>query len=118
MRKELRGFVTDHPASLEELEKSVASNTLSLAGRWESSSAVMGTISQIVQYGLADNYFNEYAGKVKALTLDEVNRIARKIIKPDALTWVVVGDRAIIEPELAKLGFGKIHLIDADGNPI
>ncbi|MCH7742309.1 MAG: insulinase family protein [Proteobacteria bacterium] len=116
--KELRGFVTDHPASLEELEKSIASNTLSLAGRWESSSAVMGTISQIVQYGLADNYFNEYAGKVKALTLDEVNRIAKKIINPDALTWVVVGDRAIIEPELVKLGFGKIHLIDADGNPI
>ena len=116
--KELRAYVSDRPASQEELEKSVLSNTLSLSGRWESASAVMGTISQIVQYGLADNYFNEYAGKVNALTLDEVNRIARKIIKPDAMTWVVVGDRAIIEPELAKLGYGKVNLIDADGNPI
>ena len=116
--KELRGFVTDHPAMQEELEKSVASNTLSLSGRWESSGAVMGSISQIVQYGLADNYFNEYADKVNALTLDEVNRIAKKIINPDAMTWVVVGDRAIIEPELSKLGFGKVNLIDADGNLI
>ena len=116
--KELRAYVSDRPASQEELEKSVLSNTLSLSGRWESASAVMGTISQIVQYGLADNYFNEYAGKVNALTLDEVNRIARKIIKPDAMTWVVVGDRAISEPELAKLGYGKVNLIDADGNPI
>lgn len=116
--KEFKGFVGDHPAEQAELDKSVASNTLSLSGRWESAGAVMGTISQIVQYGLPDNYYNEYAGKVNSLTLDEVNRVAAKIINPDAMTWVIVGDRAIIEPELRNLGLGEIHIIDADGNPI
>jgi zinc protease len=116
--KELTTFVTSSPATGEELEKSVASNTLSLSGRWESSGAVMGSISQIVQYGLPDAYFDEYAGKVDALTLDEVRQISNRIIKPDAITWVVVGDRTIIEEDLIKLGFGEINLIDADGNAL
>jgi zinc protease len=116
--KELDNFVGDHPATQPELDKSIASNTLSLSGRWESAGAVAGSISQIVQYGLPDNYFNEYAGKVNSLTLDEVNRIAAKIINPDTMTWVIVGDRAIIEPELSKLELGEIHVIDADGNPM
>ena len=116
--KELRKFVGDAPATQEELEKSVANSTLSLSGRWESAGAVMGSISQIVQYGLNDNYYNEYAGKVKALTVEEVRDISAKVINPETMTWVIVGDRSVIEPELEKLGFGQIHLIDADGNPI
>ena len=116
--KELSSFIADNPATSEELEKTVANNTLSLSGRWESSGAVMGSISQIVQYGLPDTYFDEYAGKVDALTLDEVRQISKKIINPDAMTWVIVGDRMVIEKELFKLDFGEINLIDADGNPI
>ncbi len=116
--KELNNFVGDLPATQPELDKSIANNTLSLSGRWETAGAVAGSISQIVQYGLPDNYFNEYAGKVSSLTLDEVNRIAAKIINPDTLTWVIVGDRAIIEPELNKLDLGEIQSIDADGNPM
>lgn len=116
--KEFREFVGKHPAEQAELDKSIANNTLSLAGQWESASAVMATISQIVQYGLHDNYFNEYADKVNSLKLDEVNRVAAKIIDPNAMTWVIVGDRATVEPQLKKLGDLEIHLIDADGNPI
>ncbi len=116
--KELSRFVGDQPATQTELDKSIASNTLSLSGRWETAGAVAGSISQIVQYGLPDNYFNEYAGKVSSLTLDEVNRVAAKIINPEAMTWVIVGDRAVIEPELNKLDLGEIHIIDADGNPM
>ncbi len=116
--KELQGFVSDNPATQDELDKSVANNTLSLSGRWESAGAVAGSISQLVQYGLPDNYFNEYAGKVKSLTLDQVNQVAKKVIKPNAITWVIVGDRAVIESELKKLNLGEIHIVDADGNPV
>jgi hypothetical protein len=30
--------------------------------------------------------------------------------------WVVVGDRAKVQKEIETLGYGKIQLIDADGN--
>ncbi len=116
--KELRAFVSDRPATREELAKAIASNTLSLSGRWETAGSVVGTLSEIVQYGLPDDYFDNYARNFRSLSLDRVNNVARKIIRPDAMTWVIVGDRAVIEPELEKLGYGEIHLIDADGNPV
>ena len=51
-----------------------------------------------------------------ALELGEVQRIAAKLIDPDALVWVVVGDRSKIADGLNQLGYGEVILIDADGN--
>jgi zinc protease len=39
------------------------------------------------------------------------------VIHPDQLVWVIVGDRAKIEPGIRELNLGEIHFIDADGNP-
>jgi len=94
----------------------VTNNTLSLSGTWESAGAVLGSISQIVQYGLPDDYFATYATEMAALELGEVQRIAAKLIDPDALVWVVVGDRSKIADGLNQLGYGEVILIDADGN--
>jgi zinc protease len=30
--------------------------------------------------------------------------------------WIIVGDRAKIEPKIRELGYSKIAVIDADGN--
>jgi zinc protease len=34
------------------------------------------------------------------------------------LVWVVVGDRATVEPAIRELGLGEIRLLDADGQPL
>jgi hypothetical protein len=34
------------------------------------------------------------------------------------MTWVVVGDRGVIEAKVRALGFGAVHVIDADGRPV
>jgi hypothetical protein len=33
------------------------------------------------------------------------------------MTWVVVGDRNVIEAELRTLGLGTVRIVDVDGNP-
>ena len=114
--QELRAYISNAPATAEELHKTVTNNTLSLSGTWESAGAVLGSISQIVQYGLPDDYFATYATEMAALELGEVQRIAAKLIDPDALVWVVVGDRSKIADGLNQLGYGEVILIDADGN--
>ena len=40
------------------------------------------------------------------------------MVHPDQLVWVVVGDRAKIEPGLRELKLGEIRLIDTDGKPL
>jgi zinc protease len=32
--------------------------------------------------------------------------------------WVIVGDRARIEPVVRGLNLGELHLVDADGNAV
>ncbi|MEX0942537.1 MAG: pitrilysin family protein [Pseudomonadales bacterium] len=113
---EMRAFVSSDPVTAAELEKSIKNNSLSLAGRWETAGSVLGSLSQLVQYRLPDDYFKQYPGKVAALTTDQVSRVANRIIQPESLVWVVVGDRAVIEPGLAELGYGPVKLIDPDGN--
>jgi len=114
--KELRGFVGDKPVTHEELEKTVKNRALSLSGKWETAGAVLGSLSEIVQYDLPDDYYDNYARRIMNLDTTQIQRVAKKIINPDALTWVVVGDRQVIEDDLEALDMGPITLIDADGN--
>lgn len=114
--KELNGIVGAVPITAEELDKVQKNRTLSLAGRWETAGSVLATLSQIVEYDLGDDYFQTYANIINSLTIAEVSRIATKLIKPDRLVWIVVGDRSKVEDGLNKLGFGEVILIDADGN--
>ena len=118
LRKELRGIVGDRPIRPDELERAKASLTLTLPGSWETMGAVAFTISEIVAFGLDDRYFDTYADKVRAQTPATVADAATRTVQPDHLVWVIVGDRARIEPALRELDLGEIHLVDADGNPV
>jgi zinc protease len=80
--------------------------------------AVAGSIGEIVAFGLPDRYFDTYADRVRAQTTASVTSAAAKVVQPDRLVWVVVGDRAKIEGALRELNLGEIHLVDADGNAV
>jgi zinc protease len=114
--KELHSYLSTLPPTDEEVTVKKVSLSQSLAGQWETAGAVAGSISQIVQYGLEDDYYQTYAGRIDNLSQAEVNSVARKLIKPDNMTWVIVGDRSRIEAGLNELGYGDAILIDADGN--
>ena len=77
--------------------------------------AVAGDIAQLVRFGLPDDYWNEYADLVSAVSVEETNTTARTELKPDQLIWIVVGDLGEIESEVRALGLGELDLMDADG---
>ena len=51
-------------------------------------------------------------------TASRPNRPAGDLLRPDALTWVVVGDLEKIGEEVRALGLGKAQVIDAEGRPV
>ncbi|HLZ49877.1 MAG TPA: pitrilysin family protein [Candidatus Acidoferrum sp.] len=118
MNKEFRGILGDHPVTAEELAKVQANETLSLPGSFETLNALGQSIIDIVRFGLPEDYYETYAGKVRALKTSDVEDGAKDILKPDHLIWVVVGDRAKIEAGIKEVGLGEIRLLDADGKPI
>jgi zinc protease len=117
LNKELHGILEKKPVTPEELSNAQKNETLTLPGSWETSDAVSSSIGTIVTFGLPDDYYSTYAGKVRALSVEDMTKAAQKTLHPDQLVWVVVGDRNKIEPGIRELGWGDISLLDADGKP-
>ena len=55
---------------------------------------------------------------VKGLKKEDYDAAAKKVLKPQSLVWVVVGDRAKIEEGVKALNLGALSIVDADGNPV
>jgi zinc protease len=118
VNKELRSILGDRPVTADELARVKANETLSLPGSRETLNEVGTSITDLVQFGWPDDYYDTLTGKISALTTGDLDAAAKQAVHPDNLVWVVVGDRAKIEAGIRELGFGEIRFIDADGNPI
>jgi len=115
MNKEFRGIIGDHPIGADELAKIQANETLKLPGSRETLDALGQSIVDLVQFGLPDDYYDTYAGKVRALKTSDVNQAAKEVVRADNLIWIVVGDRAKIEAGVRELNLGEFRLMDTDG---
>ena len=115
MLKELRGLITTHPATDTEIKAAKQTLVLTLPGSNETAREVAGSYADILANGLPDTYLNEFVGKVQALTAADLQAAASRLIHPEALTWVIVGDLAAIEAPVRKLGLGEVKVLDADG---
>jgi predicted Zn-dependent peptidase len=78
---------------------------------------VLRRLIDIAHYGLPDDHYSHQVERLEAVTLADVHRVAQEHIDPDALTIVVVGDRAIIEPRLRELGL-PIVVLDHEGEMV
>ncbi len=117
LRKEISEFITTRPVTQEELDKVKTNQILSLPGQWETNSAVNSSMVNLIKYDLPDDYYQNYDSSVRNLSLKDVREVSKAVVKPDAVNWFMVGDRAKIADKLDGLGFDNIIEIDADGNP-
>ncbi|HEX2094360.1 MAG TPA: insulinase family protein [Longimicrobiaceae bacterium] len=65
----------------------------------------------MARLGLPGDYPSEYLQRVRSLSPADVNVAARALLRPDAVAWVIVGDRARIEPGLRALGIGEVRVV-------
>jgi predicted Zn-dependent peptidase len=80
---------------------------------FETPTQISGQLGSVVLYDLPDDYFNSLVERYQAVTREDVQRVARKYITPEALTIVVVGDAAQITGKLNAMGAfaeGKVKL--------
>jgi predicted Zn-dependent peptidase len=100
----IRAFTTDKGVTQAELQRVVGGNTRQLAGMFETSAAVLGALRANVLYGRPDNYWETVAERYRAMTSGSLNEAARAALDPSRFTLVVVGDAAVVRPQLQALG--------------
>ncbi|RBP51400.1 M16 family metallopeptidase [Arenicella xantha] len=115
---EMKGIMTDKPAAAEELARSLDKRTLTLPGRWETAGAVQADIATMVSYGLEDDYWDSYVTQLREVNLEQVNQAAKEHLTPDAMLWVVVGDKRKIESAVRAANLGKVVIVNTEGSAI
>jgi zinc protease len=102
----------------EELKLAKDSFARSLPGLFETTGQAAASIGQLFIYNLPLDYYRTLPGKIDAVTIADVRRVAEKYLLPGSMVIVAVGDRSKIEPELLKLNFGKVEARGLDGKAV
>ena len=118
IRKELRDLIGSRKASAAELKFAQDSIAIAMPGNNETSSEIADSYAEILVFGLKDTFWNDYVGTVTALTPADVNAVSARLVHPDSMTWVIVGDLAKIEKPVRALNFGEVTVLDAEGKPV
>jgi predicted Zn-dependent peptidase len=116
--KELKGIVSEKPITDEEIKTAKESLIQSLPQRFSSGQATSGAITTLVVQGLPDDYYQNYAKNVSAVTKEDLARVAKRYIDLEHLAIVIVGDRASVEGPLKATGIAPITVLDIEGNPV
>jgi zinc protease len=118
IRKELSDMLASRKPTEAEVKFAKDSIAIALPGNNETSDEIAGSYGEILTYGLKDSYWNDFVGDVTSVTVADLNQSAGKLLHPDALTWVVVGDLSKIEAKVRALNFGEVTVLDTDGKPV
>ena len=116
--KELKGVEGDRPITDEELQTAKDNLIQGLPARFASVSAVSSSITTLAVQGLPDDYYQNYAKNVSAITKDDLLRVAKQYIDLAHLAIVIVGDRSAIEAALKATNIAPITILDIEGNPV
>ncbi|HWT15746.1 MAG TPA: insulinase family protein, partial [Patescibacteria group bacterium] len=116
--REFAEYSSTRPPSAEEIAKIKTGDVRSLPGSYETAAAVAGAITDIVFYGRPDDYVQTLKATIEAQRDQDIAAAAQKYFKPEALTWVIVGDLSKIEAGVRALNIGDVKVLDADGKAI
>nr|HEX4315089.1 pitrilysin family protein [Kofleriaceae bacterium] len=134
LRREVDAVATGAlPVTGGELAREATGAMLALPGRFATAQAALGQYRNLVYYGLPLDYYDDYAARIAAVTVDDVaHAAARDLPRGDAAVHVVVGDGAALQiardgkrdvptgrtlrAALAELG--NVVELDADGRKV
>ena len=114
MMSEIRNF-PKNPSTSEELAAAKEASIRSLPGRFETTSAIAGAMSNIFVFNRPLDYYANLPAKYEAVTEEDIARVAQQYLHPDQLVIVTAGDRAKIEPGLKDAGLGPVEVRDIGG---
>ncbi|NBD94953.1 MAG: insulinase family protein [Gammaproteobacteria bacterium] len=83
--------------------------------RYETPARKLGLVANILAYDLPLDYRSRQNDILQSVDRTTLNRVAARLIDPDNMAVVVVGDGAVIRPELETLDLPIVEL-DENGN--
>jgi zinc protease len=87
-----------------------------LVGRFaltlENPTVVLSRLLDVADYGLPDDYWDAYPKNIQAVTITDIQRVARKYLGASGFQLIAVGESKEIAPALAA--YGPVTVVTAD----
>ena len=88
--------IRNEPVSAKEIADAKSYLTGVFPIRLETQEGLTDQLVQIKMLNLPDDYLERYRDRVQAVTVEDIQRIAQKYVKPDEAALIVVGDGASV----------------------
>ncbi len=96
VRKHLK-TIRDEPVGDEELADAKAYLIGSFPLRLDSNAKLLNMIAMMQSESLPKDYLTDWPKRIAAVTKDDVQRVAQRLILPDAAALVIVGDKEALD---------------------
>lgn len=104
LQQQVGDFLSTKGVTEAELTREINGTTRELAGRFETSGAVLSAMQQNDLRHRPDNFYDTVTQKYRAMTVAQLDAAARAALDPKKFVWVVVGDAKTVKPQLDSLG--------------
>ena len=111
---DIKAFPADKPVNPQELNRVTDGNIRSLPASFETNAQVISGMIRNQLLHRPDDYYASLPARYRALDAKAIDQAARTWLQGDALTFVVVGTRKLIEPQLKGLAL-PVEFVDVPG---
>ena len=103
--------IRETPISEEELLNAKDSILNSFVFNFQGAGQTLSRLMRYEYYGYPEDFIFQYQQGVKATTIEDVQRVAQTYLKPEELTFLIVGNETEISPPLTEL-FDEVTELD------
>lgn len=114
IHNEAMGVIGAHPLADGEIENARQRLLRQLAGPVDARTD-LDLLAHVAEHDLPDNYWQTFRFDAAAVDRATAEATLSSVLRPDAMTWVIVGDRRKIEAPIRALNIGEVRVVDYDG---
>lgn len=109
--------IAREPVSADELARAKASQLGSFGRALESPQRIASYALNTLRYDLDRDFYPTYLQKVEKSSANDLREVAAKVIVPNRMNIIVVGDKAVAESLTKYATSGKVNYFDENGQP-
>ncbi|MCT4582419.1 MAG: insulinase family protein [Flavobacteriales bacterium] len=109
--------IRDEKVALGDLNRIRNNTNGSFALSLEKPQTVARFALNTARYGLPEDYYQNYLSRLDQVTIEDVQAVAKKYIKPEASIILVVGNKEVLEKIKRFDADGIVEVLDMNGDP-
>jgi predicted Zn-dependent peptidase len=102
--KDMNAFPSTQPVTPVEYQRVTEGAIRGLPNSFETNADVLAAIVKNDRLGRPEDYYVRLAQTYRGIDAKRIGAAAAQYLRPTDFTWVIVGDRKVVEPQLKALG--------------